>query len=152
MISINYTTRRAQKKWIAIAAAVLTLLVPYLIHIFGHGDIEKAQSLCVFKMLTGLPCPGCGITKSLIFLYQGDLAKSLSFHVFGLPLVLSCILLIGLLSVELITKKAYFRSLFYSRRVGYGLAIALGVYHLIRLTIFLSNASFSDILKESIWQ
>lgn len=152
MISINSITKEQQKKLLGIAAAVLTLLVPYLIHVFDHGDIEQAQSLCVFKMLTGLPCPGCGITKSLIFLYQADLGKSLHYHVFGLPLLLSCIFLIGLFVVELITKRVYLRSLLYNRYLGIGLAVALGVYHLFRLYIFLSTTRFQEIIRGSIWQ
>ena len=152
MISISFITKREQKKLLGIAAAVLTLLVPYLIHVFDHGDIEQAQSLCVFKMLTGLPCPGCGITKSLIFLYQGDLGKSLRYHLFGLPLVLSCLFFIVLFFVELVTKRTYFRTVFYSRPLAYALASILGAYHLVRLVYFLSNTSFYDVLKESIWQ
>jgi hypothetical protein len=152
VISISFITKREQKKLLGIVAAALTLLVPYLIHVFDHGDIEQAQSLCVFKMLTGLPCPGCGITKSLIFLYQGDLGKSLRYHLFGLPLVFCSLFLIGLFFTELLTKRDYFRSLINDRRLAYGLAIILGGYHLIRLLNFLSNNSLSDILKDSIWQ
>jgi len=152
VISISSITKPEQKKLLGIAAAALTLLVPYLIHIFDHGNIEQAQSLCVFKMLTGLPCPGCGITKSLIFLYQGDLDKSLHYHLFGLPLVVGCVLLIGLLVIEMVTKKVFLRSVIYSQRLGYGLAIILGIYHLARLYNFLSTTSFQEIIKGSIWQ
>ena len=152
MLLTNYINKTGQRKFLAIAAAVLTLLVPYLLHVFDHGNIEEAQSLCPFKMLTGLPCPGCGITKSLIFLYQGDLRKSLHYHLFGLPLVLTCVFFIVLLLTELITKRIYLRSLIYSRPLGYGLAIALATYHLTRLFIFFSNTSLSAILKDSIWQ
>jgi hypothetical protein len=137
---------------LGIAAAALTLLVPYLVHVFDHGDIEQAQSLCVFKMLTGLPCPGCGITKSLIFLYQGDLDKSLHYHLFGLPLVLTCLFFIILLSFELITKRTYFRSLFYSRPIAYALALLLAGYHLVRLFYFLSTTTFQEIARGTIWQ
>lgn len=136
----------------AIAAAVLTLLVPYLLHVFDHGDIEQAQSLCPFKMLTGLPCPGCGITKSLIFLYQGDIGKSFRYHLFGPPLVLFCILVVLFMSVELITSKNVGRALFYNKTLAYTLALVLGIYHLIRLSVFLSTTSLSSILKDSIWR
>ena len=42
-----------------------------------NRHIETEQSLCPFKLLTGFPCPGCGITKSMIFLYEGDFLKSI---------------------------------------------------------------------------
>jgi hypothetical protein len=43
--------------------------------------------LCWFRRLSGLPCPGCGLTRSLLALTQGDLRRSVAFHPFG-PLVL----------------------------------------------------------------
>jgi hypothetical protein len=39
--------------------------------------------LCPFRMVTGLPCPGCGMTRSLISLAHGDIAASLYFHPLG---------------------------------------------------------------------
>lgn len=152
MISTSYISKRDARKLLGIAAAALTLLIPYLIDVFGHGDIEHAQSLCPFKMLTGLPCPGCGITKSLIFFYQGDLYKSVWYHLFGPPLVLFCIFLLLLLTIELITKRDYLHSIFYSRWLAYGLALSLALYHIVRLWYFLSSNSLDAIIKGSIWQ
>jgi hypothetical protein len=39
--------------------------------------------ICVLKQATGLPCPGCGLTRSWVALAQGDLSTSLGFHRFG---------------------------------------------------------------------
>ncbi len=41
---------------------------------------------CVFKGLTGLPCPTCGATRSVVHLAQGALSASLSLN----PLVPLC--------------------------------------------------------------
>jgi len=38
---------------------------------------------CTFKSLTGLPCPGCGLTRSLVAAVHGDMAQSLHFHRLG---------------------------------------------------------------------
>jgi Protein of unknown function (DUF2752) len=42
---------------------------------------------CPFLALTGLPCPGCGMTRSCTCLLRGQLQQSLSFHAFG-PLIM----------------------------------------------------------------
>ncbi|MBL0258363.1 MAG: DUF2752 domain-containing protein [Bacteroidetes bacterium] len=70
------------KKIIGISGALLALLIPAIILLL-NPHLEGDQSLCPFKMLTGFPCPGCGLTKSMVFFYEGDWNKSLSYHIFG---------------------------------------------------------------------
>jgi Protein of unknown function (DUF2752) len=135
-----------------IAGALVTLAIPYFIMLHSHGHIEEAQSLCPFKMLTGLPCPGCGITKSLIFFFEGDLSKSIYHHLFGPFAFLFCVATIIVLSAELVTQKEYFQRLLYSKKLAYSLGITLAVYHFTRLIYFISTNSFDEILRESIWR
>jgi hypothetical protein len=40
-------------------------------------------SLCGMKILTGLPCPGCGMTRSIVHLCHGDLAGACRMHPLG---------------------------------------------------------------------
>ncbi len=47
---------------------------------------------CSFKNLTGLPCPGCGLTRSIVAGMHGDFKVSLRFHKLGvLTLVYVCL-------------------------------------------------------------
>jgi len=133
-----------------IAGAAVILAFPCFI-MATNSHIETSQSICPMKMLTGLPCPGCGITKSLVFAYRGEIYKSLSYHIFGFPAILACIITIFVLSMELITGKEYFQNILYSRRLTYFLAFVLGGYHLVRTVIFILQHSLTDILRESIW-
>jgi hypothetical protein len=114
--------------------------------------LETDQSFCPLKMLSGFPCPGCGITKSMVYFYEGDLYKSLYYHILGPFVFVFCILAIVVLATELITKKEYFNQLFYNRKLAYGLAIFLATYHFIRIIYFIRNNSIDDIVKESIWR
>ncbi|WP_223845521.1 DUF2752 domain-containing protein [Flavobacterium selenitireducens] len=128
------------------------MAIPFFIHLTNaDGHLETAQSLCPFKMLTGFPCPGCGITKSLVSLYDGNLIESLRYHIFGLPTAIFCVGLLILLPIEIATGKEYFNSIFYSRRLGWAMAVSLIAYHLVRLGFFVTDNSYSDILRESIW-
>lgn len=104
------------------------------------------------KMLTGFPCPGCGITKSLVFFYEGNLYKSLGYHILGPFVIAFAILSVVVLVTELITEKEYFDKWLYNRKLAYGLAIFLASYHLIRLIYFVQDNSLAGILQQSVWR
>ena len=40
-------------------------------------------NICMFRAYTGLPCPGCGLTRSLIASAHGKIGLSFSFHRLG---------------------------------------------------------------------
>ena len=42
---------------------------------------------CLFKALFALPCPFCGITRSLTSLLHGQLWQSVLYHPFAIPIV-----------------------------------------------------------------
>ena len=154
MTSINYTINiKSKRKIYGIIGAFITLMVPFFLILFNQNThLETDQSLCPLKMLSGFPCPGCGITKSLVYFYEGDLQKSLYYHLFG-PLVIAfCIVTIVVLTTELITQKEYFTQLLYSKKLAYGLAIFFFFYHFIRIVYFVQNNSMDDILRQSIWR
>jgi hypothetical protein len=52
-----------------------------LLHSTEHHD---EFGLCLFKNLTGMPCPSCGITRSIIQLYHGHFTESLLINPLGL--------------------------------------------------------------------
>ena len=45
-------------------------------------------TVCAFRRLTGIPCPGCGLTRAMAALARGELLLALHFHPFA-PLVLA---------------------------------------------------------------
>jgi hypothetical protein len=57
--------------------------------------VAAGPPLCPFRLLTGLPCPGCGITRSIVSTAHGDLAAALAFHPLG-PLVLAALIAVAL--------------------------------------------------------
>jgi hypothetical protein len=147
------TNTKSKRKIYGIIGALITLLVPYILLLNnGNHHLETDQSFCPFKMLTGFPCPGCGITKSLVYFYEGDLPKSLHYHILGPFVIAFSLLTIIVLTTELITKKEYFNRWLYSKKLAYGLGIFLAVYHIIRLGYFIHDNSWSSIAHQSIWQ
>ena len=51
-----------------------------------HIQIGKIPlpSMCTFRGLTGIPCPGCGLFRSMVYVMHGNMAKSFEYHRLGL--------------------------------------------------------------------
>lgn len=47
------------------------------------GQIGHLPSICLFYHLTGLPCPGCGLSRSFVCLGHGHFWESLHWHPLG---------------------------------------------------------------------
>jgi uncharacterized membrane protein YqjE len=143
----------SRRKIIAITALLLFLLMPLVILLFDPAadHLQASQSFCPFKMLTGLPCPGCGMVKSMVSLYRGEWIESLEFHLFGPVLVLFFACALVVMAAGLIRGKDYSFRWLYNPRVAWSVAIILGVWHLTRLVSFILTHDLNQILKESIW-
>lgn len=70
---------------------ILTIIAGYALL---FNDLIVFKGICIFKSITGLPCPGCGMTRSSTALFSGKFVESLSinplavlFHVFVLIVV-----------------------------------------------------------------
>jgi hypothetical protein len=68
-------------------ALLAALLIP-------DGALDHAPFTCPFRLLTGLPCPTCGLTRSWIALVHGNLSGSLSVHPLGPVTVVAAILFV----------------------------------------------------------
>lgn len=65
--------------------------------VVGEGPV-----LCPFRLATGLPCPGCGLTRSWVAAAHGNLATAFADNVFGpvsLVAVMLAVVAAGLLRV-----------------------------------------------------
>ncbi len=131
---------------------LLVLIIPFFILITNSGNLESEQSFCPFKMLTGFPCPGCGITKSVVYFYDGDLLKSITFHLFGPFVIILSVYFLIKLSLELYYKKLFFANTFNKKKWTYVFVVLLIAYHTIRIFLFVYNNSWNSIMKESIWR
>jgi hypothetical protein len=70
--------------------------------IVGAGALQLGLSLaglpawsCPILAATGIPCPGCGITRAMIQLLHGDIALSLQTHVFAPILLLALVFMLA---------------------------------------------------------
>jgi len=49
----------------------------------ANGQVAHIPAFCPFYRMTGLPCPGCGLTRAFICISHGDLAQSIHWHPIG---------------------------------------------------------------------
>ncbi len=98
---------------------------------------QSGPVLCPLRLLTGLPCPGCGLTRSFCAMIHGDLQHAVTFHLLGPALFLAVIAGIPILFYQATTRRriSWWDRLLYSRRSGYLMAFALFAYHAVRLTM-----------------
>ena len=62
------------------AAAGVLLLLAHLLPVPQNGQLAGIPTICPFKVLTTIPCPGCGLTRALVLFAHGDWAQAIAFH------------------------------------------------------------------------
>ncbi len=87
------TTEESSTHWclpVAVAAILVAVLVAgAALHIFGLDVLclLPNRTLCPFRTLTGLACPGCGMTRAFLALGQLRITKALAENPFSIALV-----------------------------------------------------------------
>ena len=97
---------------------LLILLAGWVWLFFNLSFTGHSFTICLFKKLTGLPCPSCGSTRAITILFRGGLLQSLYINPVGLVmLVVSMTTSIWLTLDLLMSRSALYR--FYLRCENY---------------------------------
>lgn len=59
------------------------LSFPCLVLISRFFPFDRLPVVCVFRLITGYPCPTCGLTRSVVAITHLDLIKALQMNPFG---------------------------------------------------------------------
>lgn len=78
-----------------VAVMILTAAILHPPH--GLGPV-----LCPSRWVTGLPCPGCGLSRSVSCAVRGMWTASFGYHPFGIPVV---VLLVGVAVTGLLPRR-----------------------------------------------
>jgi hypothetical protein len=73
--------RPALKRGEAVALGVITAVL--VVSVVWRPPDDGGFVLCLFRRLTGLPCMGCGLTRSFCACAKGELARAAAFHPLG---------------------------------------------------------------------
>lgn len=123
---------RKYKQLKAIYVFALLYLAIGVINIFILGKFE----LCFFRMIFGIPCPGCGLTHSVIALLTGHPKASFFYHPLTIPIVINIgIGMASCIGVEFRNLKfaKISRFLVYNHKWHLSLLIAMVLLYLLRM-------------------
>jgi hypothetical protein len=98
------TAAERKRRWTGVASLLALFAASFLmnpIHPLG------GRKLCGFLVLTGLPCPTCGMTRSVCCISHGMFKESLDFHFLGIALYGTTLIWLGATATELITGRKF---------------------------------------------
>ncbi|MEP6920967.1 MAG: DUF2752 domain-containing protein [bacterium] len=91
---------------------------------------------CPLFHSTGIPCPGCGLTRAVMLLMRGEFREAMHFHAFAPFVVIAIVALVfAAVMPESLIKSVIARTELWERRTGFTTIIfaALILYWLARL-------------------
>jgi len=66
------------------------------------------QTICLFKLATTIPCPGCGMGRATLALLNGDIPLSFSYNILCIPFTTAVIASLTWLTVDIFRKQTTF--------------------------------------------
>ena len=84
--------KKSRRLALLVLVSLTSLFLVSVLYTASQADADgRYFTLCGFKILTGLPCPGCGLTHSFCAIGKGDLGEAFYFNAIGPPLYLIAI-------------------------------------------------------------
>jgi hypothetical protein len=104
---------KAKKLYYTFFSVLFVGMVWLLLHHYQIIDIG-----CFFKKITGLPCPSCGTTRSVLALLNGEFSKAFYWNPFGF-LILAILLVVPFWIIYDVFRKKETFYLFYIKAEKY---------------------------------
>lgn len=120
-----------QYLWLGLSVIVLAL--SFVLDVHGRTRVVvpvlemPLPELCHMKRMTGLPCPGCGLTRSFISIAHGQLAASWAYNPMGVFLFAAAVAQIPLRTLQLSRLRKGKRTLNLSAFSWFVVFIAVGL-------------------------
>ena len=91
--------------WAIVRRAVLVVILGGAVAVCFVLPPEALQGplLCPFRLLVGLPCPFCGLTRSAVLSARLDIGRAVAFHPLG-PVALLILISAAIYSIVLLIR------------------------------------------------
>jgi hypothetical protein len=112
---------------------------------------QSGPVLCPLRLLTGIPCPSCGLTRSFCAAAHGDFSAAFGFHVIGPILFAATAIAIPLCILEVVRGRRFegAHRVLFSSRVAWFEAGVFVAYHLWRLIAQIADGELARSMKTS---
>lgn len=80
----------SQRERVALGKVGCYLLLPLAFWLIPTARIESGPSFCLFRRISGVPCPGCGMTRAFSCAAHGHPRRAIAYNsrvVIALPLL-----------------------------------------------------------------
>ncbi len=112
-------------------AGLIAIAIIFLISLLVPSFEQTRFTICLFKNLTGVPCPGCGMTRAFLFLGHGQIPKAGTLNPLALPVAILLLLQGVRLLLRLATQADYrlqLSPLLFRILVTIALTLSLGLW------------------------
>ncbi len=72
--------------------------------VFGILVVFVFDVNCVFKTITGIPCPGCGLSRGFRALFLGDFLKAERYNILTIPIFIFFVCSLILMIIDFFKK------------------------------------------------
>lgn len=103
-------TSTRNRLYILVLSACLVGYIWLFFSTSSHGEV----GVCLIKQVTGIPCPSCGSTRSVLSLLDGRVLESIMINPVGIILIVIMVLSPLWIFLDLLTKSESF-FVFYKR-------------------------------------
>jgi hypothetical protein len=84
--------------------------------ILNHYQLRMEKptlNVCLFRQATGIPCPSCGTTHSVLSILQGKFRQALNENILGFPVALMLVIFPSWILMDMIRKRDGFYRFYY---------------------------------------
>ncbi len=120
-------------------AVPLVIIALYIFVTAALGD----AGICFFKLIYGIPCPGCGLTRSLTSLIRGNVLDAFHYHPM-FPLVLAAP------AAVLLRKHEPFRSLIKSQPFWISIIVLFLLQWAVRMLLYFPDIPPMDVNRNAL--
>jgi hypothetical protein len=74
---------------------------------------KPTLNVCLFRQVTGIPCPSCGTTHAVLSITQGNFRKALYENILGFPAAFMLLIFPAWILIDLIRRRDSFYRFYY---------------------------------------